>query len=153
MVTVHKISEELFFDSFDLIALHCNLECYAMAYHINQVVDITLKRAKHDLEIDSYSYPMYEYHDEVNEQGWFLIKNRIQVEENEVGDGLFQNGKTMKTKYFLEERKEINYLLKLWPESTIEIDKTIDAIRSVSKILMAYVLDIDSLKSKRNLIF
>lgn len=153
MLTIHKISEELFVDSFDLIALHCTMESYALAYHINKMVNIALERAKDDLEINANSYPLYAYRNEVNDQEWALIMNKIQEEESDEGDGLFQNSTTIKAHYLLEERKEINYLLKVSPSETLEIEKTIDAIRTIPKITMAYQLNTDSLKSKRNLIF
>ena len=152
MATVHRISEELFVDSFDLIALHSNMECYSLAYHINKAFQILLVRAKKDLEIGTLSYPIFEYKDEVNDEDWYLVKNVVQKEEGEESEGLFANSPTLKLNYLLTERKEVNYLLKLYPEDTVDIEK-IKAIRSIPKVSMAYQLHIDELKSKRNLIF
>lgn len=153
MATVHRISEELFEDSFDLIALHSNMECYALAYHINKVTQILLVRAKKDLEIGAFSYPIFEYKDDVKDEDWYLLSNRMQEEENDEGQGLFKNSTTLKVNYLLEERKEINYLLKLYPEDSMNIGKTISAIRAIPQVSMAYQLKVDDLKSKRNLIF
>ncbi len=153
MATVHRISEELFVDSFDLIALHSNMECYALAYHINKVFQILLVRAKKDLEISTLSYPIFEYNDEVNDEDWYLVKNVVQQEENDENQGLFGNSTTVKLSYLLAERKEVNYLLKLYPENSVEIKKRVQAIRTIPKVSMAYQLNIDQLKSKRNLIF
>lgn len=153
MATVHRISEELFVDSFDLIALHSNMECYALAYHINKVFEILLERAKKDLEIGKLSYPIFEYNDEMNDEDWYLVKNVVQKEVSDENQGLFANSTTIKLNYLLAERKEINYLLKLYPENSAEIDKTVKAIRTIPKVSMAYQLNVDELKSKRNLIF
>jgi hypothetical protein len=153
MATVHKISEDLFEDSFDLIALHCNMECYALAYHINKVAQILLIRAKKDLKIDGFSYPTYEYKDDVKGEEWYLVSNILKEEESNENEGLFQNSTTLKFNYLLEERKEINYVLKLYPETGVDVEKTINALRSIPKISMAYQIHADNLKSKRNLIF
>lgn len=153
MATVHRISEDLFEDSFDLIALHCNMECYALAYHINRVANILLVRAKEDLKISSLAYPIYEYKDDVKGEEWYLISNILKKEENEENEGLFQNSTTLKLNYLLEERKEINYVLKLYPETAVDMEKTIEIIRTIPKVSMAYQIEADELKSKRNLIF
>lgn len=153
MATVHRISEELFVDSFDLIALHSNMECYSLAYHINKAARVLLGRARQDLEIGVLSYPIFEYNDMVKEEEWYLVKNVVQEEESDGSQGLFAHSTTVKLNYLLEERKEINYLLKLYPEDSVDIEKTIRAIRSIPKVSMAYQLNVDELKSKRNLIF
>ena len=153
MATIHRISEELFVDSFDLIALHSDMECYALAYHINKAAQVLLVRAIKDLEIGTLSYPMFEYNDEVNEEDWYLVRNVVQEEESDQSQGLFANSTTVKTNYLLEERKQINYLLKLYPEDSVDLEKTIKAIRSIAKVSMAYQVNVDDLKSKRNLIF
>ena len=153
MATVHRISEELYEDSFDIIALHSNMECYALAYHINKVAHVLLQRSKKDLEIGTTSYPMYEYNDDVNDEDWYLVNNVVQHEESDKSQGLFSNSTTIKLNYLLEERKEINYLLKIYPEDSIDVEQTINAIRTIPKVSMAYQLQAKNLKSKRNLIF
>ena len=153
MATVHRISEELSVDSFDLIALHSNMECYALAYHLNQVAQVLLVRVKEDLENGTSSYPLFEYKDEMNGEEWYLVSNVVQEEETQKSEGLFRNSISVKSSYLLSEKKEINYFLKVYPEDTIDIDKTVTAIRSIPRVSMAYQIDVDQLKSKRNLIF
>ncbi len=153
MATVHRISEDLLEDSFDLIALHCNMECYALAYHINRVANILLVRAKEDLKISSLAYPIYEFKDDVKGEEWYLVSNILKEEGNEENEGLFQNSTTLKFNYLLEERKEIDYVLKLYPETAINMEKIIEMIRTIPKVSMAYQIEADELKSKRNLIF
>lgn len=153
MAIVHKISEELFLDSFDLIALHSNMECYALAYQLNATFQILLGRAKEDLEIGNLSYPIYEYKDEDKDEDWFLIKNMIQKEEANTSQGLFAESMSIQWNYLLTERKEINFLLKRYPSNTVEIEEIIKAIRTIPRVSMAYQLNVEELKSKRNLIF
>jgi len=153
MATIHRISEELFVDSFDLIALHTHMECFTLAYHINKVAQVLLVRAKKDLEIGPFSYSMFEYKDDVKHEDWYLINNLVYEEIYDQSGGLFQNSTTLKMNYLLEERKEINYLLKIYPEDAVDITKTVEAIRSIPRVEMVYQISVEDLKSKRNLIF
>lgn len=152
MATVHKISEGLFVDSFDLIALHSTMESYAIAYHINHAAGITLSRMEEDLEISTVSFPMYEFVDEINDVEWYLVSNSVQQEEDD-DIGLFQNSQSLKTHYLLEDRKDINYLLKVRPEGAEETQRALSSLRSIPKISLAYRVDIATLKSRKNLIF
>lgn len=153
MVTIHKISEGLFVDSFELIAVHSNLESYAVAYSINQAMNLKLCRAEKDLEIGKSYFPLYEWKDTFKDQEWFLMGNRITQEEMEERSGLFENGPTLKSHYLIPEKKQINYIIKLVSENSFEVDRAIGNLRDIPKISMAYQLDIEALKSKRNLIF
>ncbi len=153
MARVHRISEEFFDDSFGLIALHSNMECYALAYNINKAAKIMLERSEDDLEIETSHYPLFEFKDDINGEEWYLMGNVVQEVEDTSSLGLFENSTTLKLNYLLKERKEINYLLKLYPEDTTAVSDAIRAIRTIPKVSMAYELNPDQLKSKRNLIF
>ena len=153
MAAIHRISEELFVDSFELIALHSNMESYAMAYHINRVMGLNLSRSEEDLEIGKTSFPLYEWKDTFKDQEWFLISNRVMIEEEENSSGLFRSDSTITPHYLIAEKKQINYILKIASEDSSEVYRAIEAIRNVPKISMTYQLDVEDLKSKRNLIF
>src|SRR5690606_2512361 len=49
MLTTHRISDELYDDSYSLIAIHSDLEDYAMTYAINSECGLHLKRMDKDL--------------------------------------------------------------------------------------------------------
>lgn len=153
MATIHKISEGLFVDSFELIAVHSNLESYAVAYHINKAMGLRLCRVEKDLEIGKSSFPMYEWKDTYKDQEWFLMSNKVTEETVDHTSGLFQNGPTLKSHYLISEKKEINYIIKLTSENSNGVDRAVGSIREIPKISMAYQLDVEALKSKRNLIF
>ena len=153
MATIHRISEEFFVDSFELIALHSNLEPYAMAYYLNQFAGLKLKRAEDDLEIGNIFFPLYEWKDTLKDQEWFLMGNKVMLEEEGDNSGLFESGSIVRSHYLIAEKKKINYILKLNWADDHEISRALEVIRNVPKVSMAYSLDIDDLKSKRNLIF
>lgn len=153
MATVHRISEELFDDSFELIALHSTMECHAMAYNLNKAAHLLLRRCEKDLEIDETTHPLYEYKNEAKGEEWYLMGNVVQEVQKANGEGLFGNNTTIKLNYLLNDRKEVNYLLKLFHEQLTNIETVIKAIRTIPRVSMAYQLNVDQLKSKRNLIF
>ena len=153
MATVHKLSEELYIDSFDLIAIHSDLESYALAYRINESAQLKLTRAFEDLAVGNCFFPLFEWKDAITEQEVYLIGNKVQVEEVGENIGLFESSSTFKTHYILEDRKEINYVLRLDANDSGLLEHLLKAVKSIEKVTMAYRLDIEIVKSKKNLIF
>lgn len=158
MVTTHKISEELYDDSFELIAMHCGLECYAMAYYINNTLGLRLSRRREkneDEDKDEWleSFPIYEWKDKFNDHYWTLIANIVKEEKQNESFGIFSNESTTIAVHLVKERKEVDYFLKIEANNTELINEIVKKINSIPKVVTAYSLDMDTLKSKRNLIF
>lgn len=153
MTTIHQISKELFEDSFDLIALHCNMECFALAYHINRVAETLLVRAGEDLEISGFSHPLFEYKNDCKGEIWTLVSNIAKREESEHNNGLFQNSTILKLNYLLKQQKQINFILKISSEMAVDINQIINLARSIPKVHMAYQINTNKLRYKRNILF
>ena len=153
MVTTHKISAELYDDSFKLIAMHCGLESYAMAYFLNKSAELQLARCEKDLDVSAASFPIYEWKDEINDYYWTLVCNTVKEEKESESMGLFSNEKAVKKFHLIEERKEVDYFLKVEADDTILINEAVKKINLIPKVVTAYSLDVAALKSKRNLIF
>ena len=65
-MAVHKlIVDDFDDDDYLLLAIHCALEDYRLAYLLNQYLDINLKRKVHDLDFNKLesSYSIYEWED------------------------------------------------------------------------------------------
>lgn len=158
MVTRHKISEELYDNSFELIAMHCALECYAMAYYINNTLGLRLSRRREkneDEEKDEWleSFPIYEWKDKFHDRYWTLVANTVKEENQNEPFGLFSNETTTSAVHLLKERKEVDYFLKIEANNIERMNEIVKKINSIPKVITAYSLDTDTLKSKRNLIF
>ncbi|NDV41969.1 IPExxxVDY family protein [Flagellimonas sediminis] len=154
MLTTHKISADFFDDSFQLIAIHSNLEDYAITYAINSNCGLYLKRMKNDLHLEqNQSYSVFDWDDELNHMYWTLISNKCEVEEIIPSDGLFGNNVSTRTDHLIKERKEVDYFLKVDAAEENVLAQKIKAINKISKVITAYALDTETLKSKRNLIF
>jgi uncharacterized membrane protein YhiD involved in acid resistance len=159
MGTTHKISAELYDDSFKLIAMHCGLESYAMAYHLNSVVKLRLSRREEkkddDKDKDEWleSFPIYEWKDELNDHYWTLISNSVKEEKQNESFGIFSNEIAINTLHLVKERREVDYFLKIEAEDTRLLNEAVKKINLIPKVVTAYSIDVDTLKSKRNLIF
>jgi len=152
--TTHKISADLYDDSFSLIAIHSNLEDYAITYAINSVCGLYLKRMKKDLHLnENMSFSIFDWDDEINDVYWTLISNKCEIEEETPSVGLFGNNISMRTDHLLKERKEVDYFLKMDAADENMFSQKLKDINKISKVITAYPLDTTNLKSKRNLIF
>ena len=83
-MAVHKLLVDDFYDaSFSLIAIHCRLEDYRLAYLINQHLNTRLERLRQDLDykyLDA-NYSIYAWEDEQHLTTWNLISNVCKKEE------------------------------------------------------------------------
>ena len=63
----HKLLVDDFYDtSFALIAIHCRLEDYRLAYLLNKHLKLNLKRREHDLDYNYFdaSFAIFEWQNE-----------------------------------------------------------------------------------------
>ncbi|WP_422082996.1 IPExxxVDY family protein [Ulvibacterium sp.] len=154
MVAVHRITEDLCEDSFDLIALHSSLEDYALVYTLNFHLKSNLRRTSKDLEtMEHISFPLFEWKDKVNDGYWNLINNSSLKEESMTRDNLFEDETSVVTYHFLPEYKEVDYFLKIEQEDIDLETNVIRILNTIPHIMAAYTIETDKLKSKKNLIF
>ncbi|GMN09635.1 hypothetical protein MTsPCn9_16780 [Croceitalea sp. MTPC9] len=159
MVTINKISADFYDDTFKLIAIHCGLEGYAMAYHLNSVLGLKLSRREEKEEDDEdrdewlESFSIYEWKDKIKEHYWTLVGNTVKEEQKSDALGLFSSEIAINTIHLVEERKEVDYFLKIEAEDDTLTRETIKKINLIPRVVTAYSLEATTLKSKRNLIF
>jgi len=158
---VHKFILDDTFDEalYTLIAVHCRLEDYRLAYLINKYLGITLTRKPFDLDFKNgqMSYSIYEWEDHKHLITWSLVSNICKTEElqNRNYTSLFDTQeKIIKTFHLLPEHKTVNYFLKIESEFSFSKEKYIlDSISKIPQVVTAYGIDSSQLKSKDNLIF
>lgn len=154
MVAVHKITGDFYEDAFTLIAIHSSLEDYAMVYTINQYLKANFKRSLIDLDLsEDISFPYFEWKDDVNDSYWALITNKSIKELVAVGENLFVNEPSYSTRHLVPEYKEVDYFLKIEQDEADGIDEVVKKLFSMPKVVAAYFVDANRLKSKNNLIF
>lgn len=151
---VHKISGDFFEDSFTLIGVHSSMEDYAMVYALNLFLKSNFKRSSEDLDISKdVSFPFFNWKDGVNDRFWTLITNASLQEENLETTDLFKDVPSYKNYYLLPEYTTVDYLLKIEHDDEDIEEDILKKLLTIPKVITAYRIDIDTLKSKNNLIF
>lgn len=160
-MAVHKLILDDVFDesAFTLIAIHCTIEDYRMAYLLNKFLGIRLIRKRNDLDFNGgkTSYSIYDWKDKKHLVTWNLISNICKTNDYlETKSGsLFETVQSItKTYNVLPELKNVNYLLKIDDEFQTKNEKSlINTILSIPQIATAYTIDQTEIKTIDNLIF
>lgn len=157
-------THKLFVDDFDdasylLFAIHSMIEDYRLAYLLNQVLDIRLRRCSHDVDFEylKASFPIYEWENEQHDLKWTLVGNICKKEE----DSIFSSGtlfdsslKNIKTYQLIPEMEQVDYFLKIENDDQSLSQRIIlEKINSIPQIAAVYEVDVHELKSRENLIF
>lgn len=154
MVAIHKISTDFYEDSFDLIALHSSLEDYAIAYALNQCLKSSFKRRRTDLDISVHTtVPIFEWKDDLNDRYWTFFPNHSLEEDKTSRSDLFMNEPAFAKFTMVPEYKDVDYFIKIEQEDNADTEKLIKSLLAVPKIITAYSIETDKLKSKNNLIY
>jgi len=153
-VAVHKISGDFYEDSYALIALHSSMEDYAMVYALNLFLKSNFKRSSEDLDISEHvSFPLFEWKDDANDRFWTLITNNSLQEENLVRTDLFKDELSYTTYHLLPEYATVDYLLRIEHDDEDIEENIIKILLAIPKVMTAYRIETNTLKSKNNLIF
>ncbi len=149
-------------DDYELIAIHCSLPSYRLAFLLNKNLNLNLFRTKEDINFEykelTSGFPLYQFYDHFHYNTYSLIGNKFKTNkasQNTVADGLFSVPEdTFITTYLIPELKNVDYFLKIESETSNFSSKSLlNTMHSVSQIITAYTLDHAILKSKNNLIF
>ncbi|MDV7137780.1 IPExxxVDY family protein [Maribacter sp. TH_r10] len=154
MAAVHKISGDFYEEDFTLIALHSTMQDYAVVYALNNVLMSLFVRAPKDLEVSEHmSFPFFEWQDDQHDRYWIVIANKSTKKELLVRDGLFQDEPSFAKHYLVPEHKEVDYFVKIEHDDDLNTSDLVKKLLTIPKIITAYSLDADTLKSRNNLIF
>lgn len=159
-MALHKLLVDDFYDaSYSLLAVHCRLEDYRLAYLLNKYLNLNLKRQPQDLDYKYFAatYPIYEWYDHKLFTTWYMVSNVCKKEEDSLqsSGSLFSTSeKILKTYHLLPELKNVDFLIKITNEDRYFDEKDIlEKIQAIPQVITTYTIDIDQLKSKDNLIF
>ena len=157
---VHKLLVDDFEDAnYTLLAIHCDIEDYRLAYFLNQNLTTRLARTKEDLDFvaSTASFSVFEWNNKPLQTAWHLIKNNCLVENvAPISTGLFAESKdhAWVVHSLLSDHASVDYFLKINNGGGLINEKEIlSKIQNISKISTAYSVDVVQLKSKEHLIF
>ena len=159
-MALHKLEVDDFYDTaFSLIAVHCRLEDYRLAYVLNKQLNLKLSRCKQDLDVNYFlsSYAVYQWEDESNYTTWSLISNVCKKEEDALqssGSLFAEKQRVLKTYNLIPELKKVDFLIKIESEAQFKNErKLLGQLQDIPQLVTAYMVDQEVIKSKDCLIF
>ncbi|MGL2962486.1 IPExxxVDY family protein [Flavobacterium sp. RSB2_4_14] len=160
---VHKMSlDEMEKAIYQLVAIHTSLEDYRLAYFINQNLPINLKKCHSNIQIRSKEgeaqLSRFEYEDEKKNVLWNLVQNKSSItnlpESNSQDLFANSNSKFSSKIYLLPEFKKVDYFLKIEnEEDDVDITTITNLINKIERVSIVYNIELQTIKSKNNLIF
>ena len=160
----HKLVLDAVVDQpFKLVAIHCSIEEYKLAFLLNKHLDLRLSRARNDIDLHIKSvralFALYKYNDHQKYCNYFLVSNKSkgQTKQAEAGFGSLFGEEEMasKTTHLLPEYAKVDFFLKLEEEESDLVSEVLllDKIKEIPQIATAYSIETEKIKSKENLIF
>ncbi len=159
-MALHKLIVDDFIDeSYVLLAIHCIVEDFRVAYLLNYYLNINLQRKPQDLDFKyvESSYSIFEWKDTEQLRTWNLVSNICKKEEESLtssGSLFTDSNKIIKKHNLIPELKNVNFLLKISHDGNVLNEKTIiTKIQEIPQIATVYSIDLRRIKYKDNLIF
>lgn len=150
-------------DDYDLIAIHCTLASYRLAFILNKHLNLQLFRKKKDINFKydtvSANFPLFQYHDHFKYNTYSLLGNKFRTKidtsnASSATTDLFPMVEGLyATKYLIPELKNVDYFLKIEAETSEFSCKSLTTqLLTITQVITAYTVDYSQLKSKNNLI-
>ncbi|WP_299098351.1 IPExxxVDY family protein [uncultured Winogradskyella sp.] len=159
-MALHKLQVDDFYDdSYKLIAIHCRLEDYRLAYLLNKHLELKLARQEKDIDFKylESSYSIFEWDNETEYIQWNLISNVCKKEEVSLSSSgtLFDKPeKVLKTFNLITEFKKVDFFLKISDEiNNVQEKLILNKLQAIPQIITSYTVNPLQIKSKDNLIF
>lgn len=159
----HKLVLDDFDSPFKLIAIHCSLEGYRLAFLLNKILDTKLARTPEEKDHDivtkagTAKYALYTYKNQQKYCMYFLIGNRSNLQSRRANgtDSLFGSESFDSSPvYLLPQYKSVDFLFKIEEEGEMLAEtELLNRIKEIPEVSTAYSIDTDDLKYKDNLIF
>ena len=159
-MALHKLLVDDFYDdTYKLIAIHCRLEDYRLAYLLNKNLNLKLERKPDDLDFKylKSSHSIFEWNNEAQYVSWNLVSNVCKKEE----DGLYSTGtlfekseKVLKTFHLISELNKVDYFIKISEEiQNVNENLILSRLQTIPQIITSYTVNPSKIKSKDYLIF
>ena len=139
-MTKYQLEVDYDYD-FILIGISCHVKDYRMCWGLNQKFGFALEKLEEDIEIRhrggkaSSFHSVYSYYNEENHTEYNLVLNKST------------------SGALVPEQKLADYFMIVRNNFDDSIDELISRIRAIDFVQHAFEVDVESLKSKQNLLF
>ena len=161
MAAYKLLLDDVYDFDFSLVAIHCSLEQYRLAFLINKYASLRLMSSddvSFYLKNVHYQFGTMRYEDSKNYLNYTLIANNYQLKYEQVAANtdLFaeSHSEHFKTLNLVPEVKNADFLLKIESDGDANfIKKLLNQLNNIPQVITAYAVEVSNLKSKQNLIF
>ena len=148
----HIISHSETDDFGEIIAIHCSLEPFDLAFKINSLLGIRLIRSNHDISFKKSEerYMAYSFEPDLNGPLIYLYSNSF-IKSHVIKDSrlLFDHQTT--EIFLIPELKQADFIIKYIDEKKT-VDSFIKSLSLLKEIYSCYRVQKTKIKSKQNLI-
>ena len=139
---------------YTLIVIKTVLEDYRLAYFLNKIFGLQLKKENFELNFDHKkgSFSVFGFDDITVNSYWSLIANKQVVNEEEKKNNYNLFDEISNTYILIPEEKKADYFLKT-ENNTKQITTIIKKINTIHRVITSYEINPNDLKSKDLLIF
>lgn len=159
-MALHKLLvNDLYDDAYKLIAIHCGLEDYRLAYLLNKNLELKLERNEKDLDFQylTSSYSFFEWNNKSQYVTWNLVSNVCKKEEvslHSTGTLFTTDEKVLKTFHLIPELDKVDFFIKISDEIQNVNEKLIlQTLQNIPQIVTTYTVNPLKIKSRDHLIF
>ena len=152
---IYNLELEETLEEVNLIALHCSMECYQLAFYLNDTINSNFKRSKNDLSPKDAknNFIHFEWEDKMYDFQCSLFSNKYHDElksKKLISNNLF-NLPVRNEVYLLPELKQVDFFIK---SSDQKITETVlSNLKKWSKISLLYQVDSKVIRKQLNVIF
>ncbi len=156
----HKLMLDEVEDNYHLLAIHSSMEEFKMAFLLNKNLLLSLKRAAIDVDFNHGEvqalYPLFCYRETAKHRTYYLFKNKFKGSVKKVvssGTLFIEDEISTELTYLVPEFKKVDYFLKIEDDLEEEfIQELLNGISKIPRVITTYIVDVNQLKSKNNLI-
>jgi hypothetical protein len=159
-MALHKLQVDDFYDdAYKLIAIHCGLEDYRLAYLLNKNLDLKLERNQKDLDFEylTSSYSFFEWNNTSQYVTWNLVSNvckREEVSLYSTGTLFASSEKVIRTFHLIPELSKVDYFIKISNEiKNVQEKFILNKLQRIPQVITSYTVNPLKIKSKDHLIF
>ncbi len=132
---------------FSLIGIHSVEKAYRLAFLLNKWTHTYMVKSKEECPFE-----FFEYKDELNFMSFYLIKNKYFCQKKVSMGGFFEEEMT-EVNFVVPEKKEVDYFIKIDDCEPAFLSNFLEKLKKIQELQTVYIIDVNNLKSKQNLIF
>ena len=131
MMIKHTLSLSIDNSDDDWICIHTPIPDYQMAYHINKIFSVLLRRRPEDYASNQagQKFPIFSYQRRKEGVHWHLIRNKVKTMDSPNNES--QLFSTAETRYLFKQLNGIDYLLSVGVKESENIQKNLGQLPDI----------------------